>query len=64
MFSVTTKKSTFFYQAEIKKVHTAVYAPLFIFLQDFNYKFGLILLHSEIAGTIFRVTNSSRILHK
>lgn len=29
-----------------------------------NYKFGLIELHSEIGGTMFNVTNSSRILHK
>lgn len=30
----------------------------------YNHKFGLIELHSEIAGTMFNVTNSSRILHK
>lgn len=34
------------------------------FLLSIDYKFGLILLHSETGGTIFKVTNSSRILHK
>ena len=28
------------------------------------YKFGLILLHSEMGGTMFSVTSSSRILHR
>ena len=29
-----------------------------------NQRFGLILLHSEMGGTMFKVTSSSRILHK
>lgn len=28
------------------------------------YRLGLILLHSEMAGTMLRVTSSSRILHR
>ena len=29
-----------------------------------DYRFGLILLHSAMGGTMFSVTSSSRILHR
>lgn len=41
-------------------------APFFSFfiLLDVDYRLGLTLLHSEMAGTMFSVTSSSRILQR
>ena len=36
----------------------------FLILSFNDYKFGLILLHSEMGGTMFSVTSSSRILQR
>ena len=33
-------------------------------LRNLDYKFGLILLHSEMAGVMFSSTSSSRILQR
>lgn len=41
-------------------------APFFscFILLDIDYRLGLTLLHSEMAGTMFSVTSSSRILQR
>ncbi len=41
-------------------------APFFscFILLDVDYRLGLTLLHSEMAGTMFSVTSSSRILQR
>ena len=65
VFESAKKTAVFCLIEGIKKVRTQEMRTFFkLYQAPTAYRFGLILLHSEMAGTMFRSTSSSRILQR